>query len=226
MNEVEISIKQGNNIMTNKQQTPESTGVEKNDVFDSAELEQDTNNLGRRSFLMTGAAAGVAAVGMGLPMTAAAAPMAPAVEGKLKTNAKSGVRTVIITDAQLNIGPYLAEEMAKSIPTKMIVIADGNIIKNSMGRNGPEELGYDLLTKKFYGNKEFLLNAVNYLLDDDGLINIRSKEIAIAFLEQQKVAAQKTKWQVINIVLPLVILCLFGFVFNFIRRKKYAKLKV
>jgi len=121
------------------------------------------------------------------------------------------------------IQPFkLKEDKTKSSPTKMIVIADGNVIKNAMGRNGPEELGYDILTKKFYGNKEFLLNAVNYLLDDDGLINIRSKEVAIAFLDQQKVAGQKTKWQFINIVLPLVLLTIFGFVFNYLRRKKYA----
>jgi len=122
------------------------------------------------------------------------------------------------------IKPFkLTEEKSKSIPTKMIVIADGNVIKNTMGRNGPEELGYDILTKKFYGNKEFLLNAVNYLLDDDGLINIRSKEIAIAFLDQQKTTAQKTKWQFINIILPLLFLGIFGFIFNYIRRKKYTQ---
>ncbi len=108
--------------MTNRQQPPESIGAEKNEVFDSATMEQDTSNLGRRNFLMTGAAAGIAAVGMGIPMTAAAAPIAPAVEGKLKTNAKSGVRTVIITDTQLNIGPFLAEEMAKR--KYNLVIAD------------------------------------------------------------------------------------------------------
>ena len=116
----------------------------------------------------------------------------------------------------------LKDPKTKSSSTKMIVIADGNIIKNSIGRNGPEELGYDVLTKKFYGNKEFLLNAVNYLLDDDGLINIRSKEIAIAFLDLEKTAKEKTKWQFINLLLPLLSLGIFGFIFNYIRKKKYA----
>lgn len=107
--------------------------------------------------------------------------------------------------------------------TKMIVIADGDVIKNDVGRNGPLELGFDRGTGQLYGNKEFLLNAVNYLLDDDGLINIRSKDIAIAFLDPQKVASEKTKWQVINIALPLVLLGVFGLIFNFLRRKKYAR---
>ncbi|MFI1770510.1 gliding motility-associated ABC transporter substrate-binding protein GldG [Thalassobellus citreus] len=113
-------------------------------------------------------------------------------------------------------------EKEKSVPTKMIVIADGDVIKNDVVRNKPQELGFDRWTGKNYGNKEFLLNAVNYLLDDDGLINIRSKEIAVAFLNKQETSAKKTKWQLINIALPLLLLGLFGFVFNYFRKKKYA----
>ncbi|WP_298343980.1 gliding motility-associated ABC transporter substrate-binding protein GldG [uncultured Algibacter sp.] len=110
----------------------------------------------------------------------------------------------------------------KSPPTKMIVIADGDVIKNDVIRNTPQELGFDRWTGQTYGNKEFLLNAVNYLLDDNGLINIRSKEIAVAFLNQQKIASEKTKWQLINILLPLTLLAAFGFVFNYLRKKRYA----
>ena len=74
----------------------------------------------------------------------------------------------------------------------MIVIADGDVIKNEVSRKGPQELGFDRATGQTYGNKEFLLNAVNYLLDENGLINIRTKEVAVAFLDLQKVAEQKT----------------------------------
>ncbi|WP_372938791.1 gliding motility-associated ABC transporter substrate-binding protein GldG, partial [Seonamhaeicola sp.] len=116
----------------------------------------------------------------------------------------------------------LSEIKDQSTPTKMIVIADGDVIKNDVLKNQPQELGFDRWTGQTYGNKEFLLNAVNYLLDDNGLINIRSKEIAVAFLNQQKIAAEKTKWQLINILLPLVLLGVFGFIFNFIRKKKYT----
>jgi ABC-type uncharacterized transport system involved in gliding motility auxiliary subunit len=70
----------------------------------------------------------------------------------------------------------------------MIVISDGDLIKNQINNNSPLELGYDKWTNNFYGNKEFLLNCVNYLLDDTGLINIRSKDIAVAFLNKEKVA--------------------------------------
>jgi len=110
----------------------------------------------------------------------------------------------------------------KSITTKMVIIADGDVVKNDVVKNIPQELGFDRWTGKRYGNKEFLLNTVNYLLDDTGLINIRSKEIAIAFLNQEKIADEKTKWQLINITLPLVLLALFGLGFNYYRKKKYA----
>ncbi|NMH86146.1 gliding motility-associated ABC transporter substrate-binding protein GldG [Flavivirga algicola] len=121
------------------------------------------------------------------------------------------------------IKPFqLSEGKNKSPFTKMIVVADGDVIKNDVLKNKPQELGFDRWTGKTYGNKEFLLNAVNYLLDDDGLINIRSKEITMAFLDQQKIAAQKTRWQLINIAFPMVLLILFGLGFNYIRKKKYT----
>lgn len=109
-----------------------------------------------------------------------------------------------------------------SVPTKMIVVADGDIIKNDVYKKSPQELGFDRWTGQTFGNKEFLLNAVNYLLDDDGLINIRSKKIEVAFLNHEKIAEEKTKWQLLNIALPLVLLGVFGILFNYFRRKKYA----
>ena len=121
------------------------------------------------------------------------------------------------------IKPFkLTEDKTQSVPTKMIVIADGDVIKNDMDRNRPLPLDFDRSSNQPVGNKEFLLNAVNYLLNDDGLINIRSKEIAVAFLNPQKIADEKTKWQLLNIALPLLLLALFGFTFNYLRKKKYT----
>ena len=111
---------------------------------------------------------------------------------------------------------------SESTPTKMVIISDGDIIKNEVIRNRPQELGFDQLTGKAFGNKEFLLNTVNYLLDDTGLINIRAKEINVAFLDSDKIKDSKGKWQLINIAIPLAILALFGFAFNYFRKKKYT----
>ena len=116
-----------------------------------------------------------------------------------------------------------SEDKTESNITKMIVIADGDVIKNDVVRNQPQELGFEFLTKRTFGNKEFLLNAVNYLLNDDGLINIRTKEVKLAFLDTNKIEAEKTKWQFINIALPLILLGAFGLVFNFFRRNRYGK---
>ena len=117
----------------------------------------------------------------------------------------------------------ISKDKTTSKPTKMIVIADGDVIKNEVIRNQPQELGFEFLTKRKFGNKEFLENAVNYLLNDDGLINIRTKEVKLAFLDPEKIEDQKSKWQIINIALPLVILGVFGFLFNYFRRKRYSK---
>jgi ABC-2 type transport system permease protein len=121
------------------------------------------------------------------------------------------------------IKPFaLDKHLDEGVESKMVVISDGDVIKNQMQGNRPIELGFDKWTNTRYGNKEFLLNTVNYLLDDTGLINIRSKEISIAFLDPQKVIAEKTKWQVFNLLLPLGILGVFGFVFTYFRKKKYS----
>lgn len=116
----------------------------------------------------------------------------------------------------------LENDKSKSKATKMVVISDGNVIMNQLDRNRPLELGFDKMTNAMYGNKEFLLNTVNYLLDDSGLINIRTKEIAVPFLDRQKTVEQRTQWQLVNLLLPLVLLALFGIGYYYFRKRKYA----
>jgi len=108
-------------------------------------------------------------------------------------------------------------------PNKMLVISDGDIIKNQLRNGRPLELGYDKWTNSNYGNKEFLVNAINYMLDDSGLINIRNKKVAIPFLDKEKIAGQRTKWQLMNIALPVVLTLVFGLLFNYVRKRKYGR---
>ena len=118
------------------------------------------------------------------------------------------------------------EKTFKSIGknNKMIVVSDGDIIRNQLDKNfQPLELGYDKWTNKLYGNKEFMMNCVNYLLDDNGLINIRSKAVNLPLLDKEKVYTNYTVSQVITVGLPIVILGIFGLGFTYIRRRKYAK---
>lgn len=104
---------------------------------------------------------------------------------------------------------------------KLLVISDASIIKNQMDADRPLELGFDKWTNTFYGNKEFLLNNVNYMLDDTGLITLRSKTISIPFLDSHKSIVQRRMWQYINLFIPLAALGLFGLIFYYIRKRRY-----
>jgi gliding-associated putative ABC transporter substrate-binding component GldG len=112
----------------------------------------------------------------------------------------------------------------EGIDNKMIVISDGDLVRNQFDKNyQPLELGYDKWTNKLYANKEFMMNCVNFLLDDNGLINIRSKEVNLPMLDQEKVYANYTSSQMITVGLPIVALLVFGVIFTVLRRRKYAK---
>jgi len=113
---------------------------------------------------------------------------------------------------------------AKGKPSKMIVVSDGDIIKNQLDDNGePLELGFDKWTNQMYSNKEFLMNCVNYLLDDNGLINIRSKEVDLPLLDKEKVFENYTYTQFITIGLPLLLLLLFGIVVTYLRKRQFGR---
>ena len=114
----------------------------------------------------------------------------------------------------------------KSIPTKQIVITDADFITNRINSrtNTAEPIGFNVWEQKVYdGNKDFILNAIEYLLDDSGVLDSRSKEVKLRLLDAVKTKQERKKWQFINIGLPLLFLALFGFLFNFIRRRRYSK---
>ena len=113
---------------------------------------------------------------------------------------------------------------SKGKPAKMIVIADGDLARNQLDKNGlPVELGYDQRSGNLYDNKDFMMNCINYLLDDTGLINIRSKDLDLPLLDKEKVYENYSQTQLITIGLPILILLVFGLVFTYLRKKKYSK---
>lgn len=116
----------------------------------------------------------------------------------------------------------ISDNKDQGVATKMIVIADGDIVNYTYINKKPVENGYDQWTQQVYGNKDFLINSINYLLDDDGLINIRSKNVELPLLNEQKVAEKYTLSQIITVGIPLVLLAVFGFVFTYIRKRKYS----
>ncbi len=116
--------------------------------------------------------------------------------------------------------------ITESKPTKMVVIADGDVIRNDVQGKGENmnilPLGYDRYMNQQFSNKEFLLNAVNYLTDDDGWMSLRSREIKLRLLNKPAIIGQRTFWQVTNVVLPLLILGLFGLIFNLVRKRRFT----
>jgi ABC-2 type transport system permease protein len=114
--------------------------------------------------------------------------------------------------------------IGKSKNTKMLIFSDGDVFKNDVSEkdNSVFPLGYDRYTQQTYGNKTFLLNALDYLTDDSGLIALRSKEIRLRLLDKGKLRDEKTKWQLINTLVPLIMLILFGIFQHFYRKRKYA----
>ena len=115
--------------------------------------------------------------------------------------------------------------MEESKPTAMIVVADGDIIRNQIDirTRKPLPLGFDQYTQNTYANKEFIENAISYLVDGEGLIDIRSRELKVRLLDMTKINQERTKWQVINTLIPIVLIIGLGFVMAFIRKKKYSK---
>jgi ABC-2 type transport system permease protein len=127
------------------------------------------------------------------------------------------------------IPPELADNPSlgykqKSKKTKMIVISDGDMVKNQFqfSQGYPLPLGYDQYTKQTFGNKDLVLNAVNFLCDDSGLISVRSRELKLRMLDTAKVARQRLFWQMLNIILPVILIAGFGLAKNRLRKRTFA----
>ncbi|UCE95053.1 MAG: gliding motility-associated ABC transporter substrate-binding protein GldG [Flavobacteriaceae bacterium] len=111
---------------------------------------------------------------------------------------------------------------SKGVPNEMIIVSDGDIAVNEVLRNEPLPLNQDKWTSQNFGNEDFLLNSTHYLLDDSGLLKLRAKSLQIQFLDKEKAFSERNYWQLLNIALPLSVLFLFGFLFNWNRKRKYS----
>ena len=105
---------------------------------------------------------------------------------------------------------------------KMIVIADGDVGRNQILKGKALPLGVDLLTQQQYGNGQFLENALAYLLDDTNIMELKNREIAVRLLDRQRIEEEKTYWQWLNMLLPIVIIALFAGLFYWLRKRKFA----
>jgi ABC-2 type transport system permease protein len=127
---------------------------------------------------------------------------------------------------------YLAENKSikvktESVRNKMIVIADADIIRNEVRRIGLEEtpapLGQDKYTGQIFGNSDFLINCLNYLVDDHGIMELRSRELKLRVLNKSKIKAEKFRWQLINVAGPVLIVIIAGILYSYYRRRKFTR---
>lgn len=111
---------------------------------------------------------------------------------------------------------------AESPENRMIIIADGDVGRNQMYKGNPLPLGEDLLTKQSYGNEQFLRNALDFLLDDSNLMELRNRNIETRLLDRQRIDEEKTDWQWINLLVPLAIIGLLGGFSYWWRKRKFG----
>lgn len=112
--------------------------------------------------------------------------------------------------------------------SKMIFVGDGDVVRNQVRfRNSDNPtivpLGYDDITRQTFGNKEFIVNAVQYLADDNGLMALRNRTFTLRLLDRQLISEGTTAYKVMTILLPLALISVFGLVVYLIRRRKFAR---
>jgi ABC-2 type transport system permease protein len=144
-------------------------------------------------------------------------PVAVLLEGNFESVFKNRIPPSIANSSELKF-------KSESKPTKMIVVSDGDVIKNAVSKSTGKvyPLGFDRYTNQMYGNTNFILNSMNYLTDNSGLISIRSRELTLRLMDKEALKTQKTFWQIFNTLLPVVLIVLYGLIQYWLRKRKYS----
>jgi len=149
-------------------------------------------------------------------------PVAVLLEGKFPSAFKS-LKPTAARLHQSGFGYQDGKFLESGVGSKQIMIGDGDLIKNFVGEDGkPDMLGINYIERYIYGNKDFAMNCVEYLCDQNGLIATRAKEVKLRPLDDQKVGDNRVQWQLLNMIVPLLLLYIFSGIYFFIRNRKYA----
>jgi len=147
-------------------------------------------------------------------------PVAVLLEGSFRSNFIGRVPASIKDSPLIDFKPESKE-------TKMLVVSDGEIIKNPTknidGKIQPYPTGYDIYSGIAYANKDFILNSVSYLLDNSGIIYLRNRQIKLRLLDKTKVSENGNFWQIINSLIPVILIIIFGITINIFRKRRYSK---
>ncbi|NBQ47920.1 MAG: gliding motility-associated ABC transporter substrate-binding protein GldG, partial [Sphingobacteriia bacterium] len=144
-------------------------------------------------------------------------PMACLLEGEFNSFVENRLPAALLNDTAF-------KHIDHGKNTKMIVVADGDVALNDINKSTRQvfPLGFDRNTRQNFANKTFLLNCVNYLLDDEGMLQLRSREVKLRLLDKKKISLQKHKWQFINVALPLLLVLLFGVLQYYLRKRRFT----
>jgi ABC-2 type transport system permease protein len=147
-------------------------------------------------------------------------PIACLLEGEFTSFVENRLPIVLLNDTNF-------KHIDHGKPSKMIVVADGDVARNEYQRSTGQvyPLGFDRNTQQTFANKTFLLNCVNYLLDDEGMLQLRSREVKLRLLDKKKIKSQRSKWQFVNVAVPLLFVIAFAVLQFYIRKRKYAFVK-
>ncbi|MBS1773481.1 MAG: gliding motility-associated ABC transporter substrate-binding protein GldG [Bacteroidetes bacterium] len=149
-------------------------------------------------------------------------PTAVLLEGKFKSIFQNRLAPQFLQVLKDSLKQTYKEQSDSS--TSMIVISDGDLMENDFTQQyGPMEMGYWRFTRTRYSNKEFVLNCMDYLTDNSGLLEARAKDQVIRMLDAKRVTKEKVKWRVINIGLPILIILVFASAYIFFRKRRYEK---
>jgi len=148
-------------------------------------------------------------------------PVAVLLEGTFQSAFKNRMVSNLTDDKNFRMS-------TESKETRMIVVADANIIKNEVEKSGLNEtplmnMGRDKYTGELYGNRDFIINCINWLVDKNGIMELRSRELKLRLLNSHVIKAERLKWQMINIAGPVLIVVLAGLFYSYFRKKNYSK---
>jgi ABC-2 type transport system permease protein len=148
-------------------------------------------------------------------------PVAVLLEGKFTSDFKNQVAPTLDSTND-SLSNYKFIDASK--PTSQIVIADGDMIQNDVSPQGqPMTLGFYNYTGQLFANKNFILNCIDYLTGQTSHIEMRAKTVKLRLLDVNRVKAEKTKWQLINLIIPIALLVVFGFIYTLIRQWRYSR---
>jgi gliding-associated putative ABC transporter substrate-binding component GldG len=148
-------------------------------------------------------------------------PVAVLLEGKFESLYANRLSKAMADSLSAAGSPFVQESKEEN---KMIVIADGDLAINAIDQNdGPLQMGTNMYTKQQYANREFLLNSLEYMVDQSGILETRGKDFTLRLLDKTKYEESKSFWQILNIVVPALVVMFFIALYQYFRKLRYGK---